>query len=167
MKKIIWLTVLLIQASAIAETIPLTHGTTLSGEEVIFPRDLQSPHSILILGFSERSAESSRNWGKKIWGDLVTEKSSLRCYQLPVLASVPRLFRGLILRAIRKETPENLRRYFVPFFENEQEWKRTVQFSDPDAAYLLLVKQNGEIEWKSHGDFTPEGFQELKRLVSR
>ena len=167
MKIRIWLTVLLMQAGAIAEMIPVTHGTTLSGEEVVFPLDLRAPHSILILGFSERSAESSRNWGKKIWGDLVTEQSGLRCYQLPVLASVPRLFRGLILRAIRKETPENLRRYFVPFFENEQEWKQTVQFSDPDAAYLLVVKQSGEIEWRSHGDVTPQGFQELKRLVSR
>lgn len=168
MKKLSWLvTVLLLPVICLAETIPLIHGTTLSGEEVVLPRDLRTQHSILILGFSERSGESSRGWSKKIWAELISERHDLSCYQVPVLAAAPRLLRGVIVRAIKKDTLEEQRHYFVPIFEKEQEWKRTVQFSEPDTAYLLLVKQSGEVEWKTHGEFTPERMQEMKTLLHR
>ena len=148
-----------------AETIPVTRGTSLSGDEYMLPRDLAAGRSILILGFSEKSATQSATWSKKLLGSLCLEQQSATCYELPVLAGVPKLFRGVVLHGIKKETPGSMLRSFLPVFEKEQEWKRVAQFRESDDAYLLLVNRVGEVEWKTHGDCTTERLQELKKAI--
>ena len=160
------LALLLFAAPCLAEIIPLTHGTTLSGKEVVLPRDLPSRISILVLGFTQKSAESSRGWGIGL-APLIAANKSVTCFQIPVLASVPRLFRGVVLRLMRNGVPGSIQPFFLPIFEGEKEWKKTVSYREPDESYVLLVGRTGEIVWQTHGAFTEQKLRELTAEIAK
>lgn len=162
-----FLLILLVLAPASpAHNIPISHGTTLAGKPLVLPRDLPTKYAILIVGFTEKSSLVSSDWGKRI-GPVLCTRPNLTCFEIPVLASVPRLFRGLVIRLMKQGVPEVIHPYFLPIFENEPEWKHAVSFAQPDDAYLLIVGQQGEVVWKTHGPFTEQRFQELKDNVTR
>ena len=148
------------------ETIPLTRGTTLAGGEMELPRDLGPGYSILIIGFSEKSAESARAWGKGLPAAFGSETVQPVCYQIPVLAGLPRLFRGLVLRSMKKDVPNLQQRTFLPVFDQEREWKRVARFREADDAYVILVRQTGEVLWTSYGPISQASILEIKKRMA-
>ena len=148
-----------------AETIPVTHGTSLAGADFVLPRDLAAGHSILILGFSQKSAVQTGAWSNKLRSSVCLERQRATCYNLPVLGAVPRILRGIVLRSIKEGTPEPLRRYFLPIFEKEPQWKRITQFWEADDAYILVVNRAGDVEWRTNGDCTTKQLENLKKAT--
>jgi hypothetical protein len=151
-------------SASLAETIPVTHGTTLSGKEIVLPQDLHPGRTILILGFTKKSSESSRDWGKRI-APLLASDPTVAWFQIPILASVPRLVRGMVLSSMKKDVPQITQQYFLPIYEKEREWKQLVSYHEPDDAYIVIVDQSGTVVWKAHGPFTPQRLQEMKDVV--
>ena len=144
-----------------AEQIPVTGGVTLSGQAVQVPGSLTARHSLLIIGFTAKSGAACNAWMKRVRPEVCASDSSAACYQIAVLASVPRLVRGLVLRAMKKGTDAQEQRSFLPIFEKEKEWKGAAGYAEPDDAYVLVVSRSGEVEWKTHGVPSEERFARL------
>jgi hypothetical protein len=147
------------------QTIPTTHGTSLSGKDIVLPQDIRANYTILILGFSQKSSEPSRDWVKQIV-PAFAEDRNVAWYQMPVLASVPRMVRGIIVRAIKREVPDTIQPNFVPIYENEDQWKQAAGYREPDDAYVL-VAHGSTVVWKTHGAATPERVRALKEAVAK
>jgi hypothetical protein len=155
------LSALLLSASALAATIPSATGTALDGHTVSLPRDL-SPHAtILILGFSRNSQDTTTAWEKPVRTTLAG--SNIAFFDMPFLEDAPSFLRPLILRAIRKQVPDVLKPRFVPLTAGESAWKQVAGFtpSAPDAAYILLVDRTGHVLWQTHEPFTQTRFDQL------
>lgn len=150
----------------LGQSIPRTGGTLLSGQPFVLPNDLTTSKTILIVGFSEKSAASSTEWGKQT-RNMLAAVPSLASYQLPVLASVPRFIRSIVVGSMKKDVPPDLRGTFLPIFENESKWKQVVEFSAPDDAYVLLVDAHGSVLWRTHGAPTGERLKQLREAVAR
>ena len=149
-------------AASVPSSIPAATGTALDGHTVTLPRDLNAPATILILGFTQRSADTTTAWEKPIRSNLATP--SIHYYDMPFLEEVPAFIRPLVLRSIRKQVPDVLKPRFVPLTSGESTWKQLTHFSAssaPDAAYVLLVDHTGTVRWQTHDPFTPARFQEL------
>ena len=142
--------------------IPPSTSTALDGHTVTLPRDLPAPATILILGFSQHSADTTTAWEKPIRSSLATSPS-IGYLDIPFLEDAPSFIRPLILRSIRKQVPDNLKPNFLPLTSNEAAWKQLSHFSPsaPDAAYILLVDRSGTIRWQTHDPLTPTLFASL------
>ena len=167
MKTVFPSTALLLALSASAATIPSATGTALDGHTITLPRDLPARATILILGFSQRSADTTTLWEKPIRASLAPDLGSppaIGYLDMPFLEDAPSFIRPLILRSIRKQIPEALKPHFLPLTSGEATWKQVASFSpsDPDAAYILLVDRSGTIRWQTHEPFTPTRLNDLE-----
>jgi hypothetical protein len=155
------LSALLLSAPALAATIPSATGTALDGHTVLLPRDLSPQATILILGFSRNSQDTTTAWEKPVRTSLASP--NITFFDMPFLEDAPSLIRPLILRAIRKQVPEALKPRFVPLTAGESAWKQAAGFTPtaPDAAYILLVDRSGRILWQTHEQYSQARFDQL------
>jgi hypothetical protein len=163
----VWALILFLSLARIAgagthapEGIPTTHAVALDGHGVDLPRDLQG-RSILVVGFTRTSEAATTSWEKKLRSEPATSKVSM--YNVAMLAEVPSILRGMVVRSIRKKVPEFARPNFIPITEDEDAWKRVCGFTSeaPDAAYVLLVERNGMVVWRTHESISQSIFNEL------
>jgi hypothetical protein len=146
-------------AAALLLTIPATTAPALDNHTVTLPP--AAPATILILGFSHNSANTTTAWEKPIRTQLAS--ATIDYYDIPFLEDAPAFIRPLILRSIRKQVPDILRPHFLPLTCNEPAWKQIVAYtpSAPDAAYVLLIDRTGAIRWQTHDPLTPARLNDL------
>ena len=149
-------------ATASTNTIPTTTATALDGHTLTLPRDLPGHATILILGFTRKSADTTTAWEKPIRACLANAPA-ISFLDMPFLEDAPAFIRPLILRSIRKQVPDILKPNFLPLTTDESIWKQLAHYTDsaPDAAYVLLVDTSGTIRWQSHDPFTPALLSQL------
>lgn len=151
--------------------IPPVHGAVLSGEVVDLSSSLKGKIGVLVIGFTEGSRDEVAVWGRKLTADF-RDSPTVLFYEMPVLASVPRILRGLVLRKIRESIPAPAQPRFLPILDHEAEWKTLAGFNTSDspnsnAAYVLLVDPSGLAEWSTRGGATDAAYAELKRRVEQ
>ena len=146
------------------QAIPSIVGTSLSGRSLRLPADLPPGRSLLIVGFSRKSGDGAKEWGRQL---SLLSSYKVSYFQTPVMASLPRLLRGMVLGNIRKDVPAREQDFFVPIFDQEQQWKQTVSYSSPDDPYLVVVDQQGVIQWQAHGPPSRERLAALLRALTQ
>lgn len=151
--------------SAPAQTIPPVHGTTFSGASVNLPDDLPGKAGVLVIGFTQGSRDAVTQWGKRLANDYDATPSVLY-YEMPMLASVPKLLRGFVTGRIRSAVSERGKPHFVPLNDHEAEWKTLAHFQSPDDAYLLVVDGRGMVLWQTRGPATDAAYAALKQRVA-
>ena len=159
----VWLTGAHAQAAP-PMRIPDLHGTVLTGERVDLPEALKGRVGILVVGFSQSSREEASAWGKRLQGDY-GDSSKVIYFELPVLASAPRMLRPWIAKKIGESVPEPARARILPVLDHEAEWKAATAIGKRDDAYVLVVDSGGFVRWKAEGAATDPVCEELKRQV--
>ena len=155
-------------ASARSETLPRFTPTSLSGHPVYLPDAARDRVAILIVGFTQGSAKASAAWRQKMDPDFGKNPAYV-IYDLAILEDVPRLFRSLVVSAIRKGIPAALQDTFLTSFQDEKMWKQLTTFGTPNDAYLLILDRRGAIQWQIHGlctDAQYAAFRDRARGVS-
>ena len=149
-----------------AQTIPPVKAKALDESEVILPKPGSQQLLILVLGFSHKSGDACSAWGKRLAADY-TSDPHVTYYHLPELQSAPSLVRGMILHGMRKDVPPAIHSRFVPLFDHEADWKKTVNFSTPDDPYILVASPDGHVLWQTHGPVTDSAYSALKSEVAK
>jgi hypothetical protein len=144
-----------------AQRIPEVHGTSFTGAAVNLPEALQGKAGVLVIGFSQGSRDAVTVWGKKLAGDYY-DSPAVAYYEMPVLASVPKLMRGFVAGRIKASVSDRGRPHFVPLFDNEDAWRRLVHYTAPDDAYVLIVDGSGAVRWQMQGQATDAAYAVLK-----
>jgi len=144
--------------------IPSVHGTTLADNKVDLPEDLQGKVGILVVGFSQNSRDAVTDWGKKLANDYLNSPNVLY-YEMPVLASVPKMMRGFVQGRFKSSVPERGKPHFLPLTDNEMSWRALAHYNRPDDPYILLVDGNGRVRWQSQGPPTDATYVALKQQV--
>jgi hypothetical protein len=72
----------------------------------------------------------------------------------------------MILHGMRKGVPAQELPHFVPLYSNESEWKKLVNFSAPDDAYLIVATPDGHLVWHAHGRYSDAIYTDLKTSVA-
>ena len=144
--------------------IPEVHATSFSNEAVKLPEDLKGKVGVLVLGFSKDSREADSAWGKRLAADY-RESPTVMYYEMPVLAAVPRMIRGLIVKSMKSSVPASEQARFVVILENEAAWKTVTHYGRPDDPYLLVVDSQGSVVWQTQGAVTDAAYAALKQHV--
>lgn len=150
---------------AFCQTIPSIKAKALDDSEVTLPKPSSQQVEVLIIGFSKKSGDTCQPWGKRISTELLLDPR-VNYYQLPHLEGVPGFVKPMILRGMRKDQTPQQQAHMVPLYEKQEEWKKLVNFSAADDAYILLTDAEGHVVWQTHGPFSESAFTELKKAVS-
>lgn len=145
--------------------IPAVRGNSLAGTEVVLPDALRGKVGVLVLGFSRGSQGQVTTWGRRLaaeWKD----SASVVYYEMPMLAGVPRLLRGVVTRSMKSSIPERAQSRFVPITSDEDAWRALAHYSKGDDAYVLVVDGDGRVIWQTEGEATDAAFGEVKERVA-
>ena len=145
--------------------VPVTHGTTFAGTQVTLPNDLHGRTGVLVLGFSKSSGDVSKGWGERL-SATYRGSQEVMYFQMPVLESVPKLVRGMVVKSIKSGVPESEQSHFMPMFSDEPAWKKIVRYANADDAYVLVVDGDGRVRWQTSGKVSDAGFVMLKEQVA-
>ena len=72
----------------------------------------------------------------------------------------------MIVHGMRKGVPAQELRRFVPLYSNESDWKKLVNFSAPDDAYLIVATPDGHPVCQAHGPYSDTIYADLKKSVA-
>lgn len=154
----------LVASGEVAATIPSFEATTFAGQTVSLPHQLKGGVGVLVLGFSKSSGGVCKGWGLRL-AESHRDSHDVMYFQMPVLESVPKLLRGMVMRSIKSGVPEAEQPHFLPVFSHEAEWRTIARYSNPDDAYILVVDGQGNVRWQTSGKVTDAGFAALKQQV--
>jgi len=157
---------LTLSTAAYAQSIPPIKAKTLADTDIVLPQPGGTQIVILVLGFSHKGGEECAPWGKRLSSDFQSEVH-VTYYQLPVLQSAPSFVRPMILRGMRKDLPAEQQAHFIPILDHEDEWKKLVNFSASEDAYILLTDPRGHVAWQTHGPLTDTSYEALKSALSK
>lgn len=153
--------------SLYAQTIPPIKGKALDDSEVVLPKPGSSQYLILTVGFSHKSGQQSSAWGQRLTADFSPSDPHVAVYQFAELQGAPSFIRGTIVRGMRKDVPASQHSHFVPLSDRQDEWKRLVNFSAPDDAYVLFTTPDGRVLWQTHGPVSDASYTALLAAVRK
>jgi ATP10 protein len=144
-----------------AARIPNFEGTTFAGETVSLPQRLKGGVGVLVLGFSRNSKTQTSEWGRRLAHEEHPPAARI-VFEMPVLESVPKLLRGMVLKQIKSSIPMADQTRFLPVLDHEAEWKKAAGFDKPDDAYVLVVDGEGVVRWSVEGSLTDAALAKLE-----
>ena len=147
------------------DRIPNVRANNLAGQQIDLPAQLQGRIGILVLGFSKDARIPVRDWGRRLAADYFTS-AIVSYFEMPVLASVPRLLRGVVLRQIAADVSDRGKPHFVPITADEPRWRDLAHYSDPDTAYLLVVDSSGIVRATLSGPLTDAAYAKLQHDIA-
>jgi hypothetical protein len=158
---------MLAQGQTKQQRIPDLHGTTFADVDISLPGALRGGPGVLVLGFTQASKEQVAGWGRRLAPGGPAPVAGV-AFEMPMLASVPRLLRGYVAGRIKSDLPRSIWPSFLPVTDHEADWKRLAGFADshPDDAYLLLVDETGTVRWRTAGTATDAIYTELRRRAA-
>ena len=148
------------------QSIPPINAKALDDSQVVLPKPGSPQWLILVLGFSHKSGDNCAPWGKRLASDFHSD-ARVDYYQVPVLAGAPSFVRPMIVKGMRKEIPASEQPRFVPVYDHEAEWKKLVNFNEPDAPYIVLSRADGTVVWQTHGLLSEPLYAELKNAIAK
>jgi hypothetical protein len=149
-----------------AQSIPPVNGKALDDSQVVLPKTRSSQLLILVLGFSHKSGDNCTPWDKRLAAEFHSD-ARVEYYQIPVLAGAPSFVRPMIVKGMRKGIPTSEQPRFVPVYDHEAEWKKLVNFSEPDDPYVVLARPDGSVIWQTHGLLSETLYSELKNAIAK
>ncbi len=148
----------------LSASIPTVHGTSLTNEAVNLPGALQGKVGVLVIGFSRGSREAVAGWGRRLAANY-RDSATVVYYEMPVLASVPGMLRGFVVRSMKSSVPQRAQARFVPITDKEAAWRSLAHYGQADDAYLLVVDGQGNVAWQTEGQPTDTAYAALKQQV--
>jgi hypothetical protein len=147
-----------------AGTLPSIHAQTFDDVSVNLPSDLNGKVGVLVLGFSRKSGNQTKQWTDALSQDYGHDPH-VAYYQCAMLAEVPGFIRGMVIKQIRGSMSSADRSHFIALVQDLAKWKQAAQFSGPDDSYVLVFDGAGQIQARFHGAETPESYGRLRDAI--
>ena len=101
---------------------------------------------MLLFSFSRTAGKDAHLWNERLARDF---SSAVPAYEVVVLESVPKLFRGLALSGIRSGMPLSMQDRTIVLYQDEKLWKTRLAASDNNRAYVVLLAPDGQLRWSN------------------
>jgi hypothetical protein len=147
-----------------SRVLPSATVQTLSGEQVVLPRDLGQA-SIFVAGFTKASRAETEPWAQRLRAD-ARVSAKVRIYEVSILDGVPGFLRSMILKQMKSGVTPARQKQFLIVTDTVDSWKRALDATgNDDHASLILVQPNGEVVWRGHGPVAESAYQDLLRAI--
>jgi hypothetical protein len=146
--------------------LPTLEATTLGGEAVMLPGEASANGAVLVVGFSKEAAALTSEW---MDGCLAATRQPGRekvaCYDVRMLEEVPRLFRGMMERGMKKGYPIDRQRRTLLVYSSNDAWRGRLG-ADPASAYVVGCDGTGRVRLMATGPFVEAELQAILGAIA-
>ncbi|MBS3781869.1 MAG: hypothetical protein KGY66_04235 [Candidatus Thermoplasmatota archaeon] len=138
---------------------PKVKGRSLSGKEVIIPKDVEGEVVLVGVAFKRDAQEMLDSWTH--YFDILCEGKK-DIYELPVIeGSLWKIFSSFIDKGMKSGIPEERHDKVVTHYGDASDVKEKLEIEDETLGYVFLLDENGRILFKGEGYADKEGKEEL------
>ena len=147
-----------------SRVLPSVTVQTLSGEQVVLPRDLGQA-SLFVAGFTKGSRAETEPWAQRLRAD-ARISARVRIYEVSILDNVPGFLRGMIIKQMKSGVAPTRQKQFLIVTDAVDSWKRALDTAgNDDHAAIILVQPTGVVIWRGHGPVAESAYQDLLREI--
>lgn len=145
-----WLCLAPYQLLASEGVFPPLEGELLSGDEVVFPADMQSPAYMVIMSFDRDQEAQIEGWIK---ASRALPKD-IMLFEVALIGKVGGIAKFFIKGGMRDMAQYKSRKEAVmPFFGDADDVKAKLQVTDVSKVHAFLIAKDGTIIWQDKGDY--------------
>jgi hypothetical protein len=144
---------------------PELSGENLEKKKYIIPNDLEGDLNFLIVPFHRWQQGLVDNWVPFL-AQIQKSNPKFRFYEIPTLNSSYKVMRFVIDGGMRAGIPDRtVRERTITAYLNKSLFKTQLQIRSEDTISLFLVRKNGEILWRTEGDFNNHKADQLIKVI--
>jgi hypothetical protein len=144
------------------EMFPNISGKTLTGKLLELPAAAIGRPAVMVFSFSRTAGKDARSWNEHIARGF---SNTVPGYEVIVMESVPKLFRGMAMSGIRGSMPLSMQDRTIVMYQDEKLWKLRLAASDNKRASIVLLGPDGHIRWSNSGAYTDSEYARLKHEI--
>jgi hypothetical protein len=145
---------------------PRVAGSNLDREDFELPRDFAGELNLVFIAFQQWQQASVDTW-VPLAQQLERDHPTLRYYELPTIQSLPSFSRKFINEGMRAGIPDSTaRERTVTLYLDKAAFQQQLDIPDDKDVHVILVTRDGEILWRTTGDFSDEKGQQLQAYIS-
>jgi len=147
---------------------PTVTGANLNRVAFMLPADFAGDYNLVVVSFDEGQTARAADW-LPLAQALAAQRPDFAYYSVAVMKAVSPLMRGVIVGGMVVMIPDDgLReRTIMLFLDDKQAFLDALAIPDLDAVQALLLDAQGQVLWRTSGDFTPEQGDSLRAELSR
>ncbi len=144
------------------ERFPRIFGKTLTGKMLEIPDGATGKPAVVVFSFSRTASKDAHLWNEHLAKGF---SNPVACYDVIVMESVPKLFRGIAMSGIRSSMPLSMQDRTVVLYQDEKLWKLRLAVFDNSRAYAVLLGPDGILRWSNSGAYTDSEYARLKNEI--
>jgi hypothetical protein len=144
---------------------PNVSGANLEGRTFNLPADLEGEVNLLLIPFLQWQQAWVNGWLPAAKA-LMQKHPELRAYELPTLTRMGAIQRWWIDNGMRLGIPDKrIREMTITLYLDKPAFRKTLNMPTENTIYALLVRRNGEIVWRSEGEYNETKGREMANAV--
>jgi len=146
---------------------PDVSGENLEKKKYNIPYDLEGKLNLLIVPFQRWHQSLADEWSVFL-NNIEKSNQDFRYYEVPTLNSGYKVMRFMIDRGMRAGIPNrSVRDRTITLYTNKPLFEKQLNIKSEDTIYLFLIRKNGEILWRSEGEYNTQKGEELLRTIEK
>ena len=146
---------------------PEYSAMNLEGRKLRLPDDLEGKMNVVILAFRREQQDSVDEWIRFLEG-LVREYEILAYYEIPTINVSYSLFRWMIDGGMRAGIADRkVRKRTITLYVDKKEFKRRLEIDSEESIIVLLLRNDGEILWRTVGHHSEDKGLKLRSIVEK
>jgi hypothetical protein len=145
---------------------PNVSGANLEGRKFNLPKDFEGELNIIFVPFQQWQQGWVNQW-LQFANALVKKYPGVRAYELPTLSRMGAIQQWWIDQGMRMGIPDRaVRESTITLYLDKAGFRKALNMPSEGTIYILLVKRNGEIVWRSEGQFSEAKGRELATAIA-
>lgn len=148
--------------SALENHFPEVLGTNLEGKETMLPQELKGTKNLVVIAFKRLQQDEINTW-MSATESFYDEYSGFEFYELPVIKAMNFFMRFNINNGMRFGIDdEKQRQRTITLYINKESFKEALGIPSEDFIHVLLLDEEGEIQWRTRGPASPDKIKSLE-----
>jgi hypothetical protein len=134
---------------------------------VKLPKDFAGERNLVVIAFQRQQQKDVDTW-LDVKKRFETIDPGLRSYELPTLARLNPLARWFIDNGMRGGIPSHDQRArTITLYLDKEPFRAALGLGEESSIYVLLLDREGNILWRSQGNFDESKAQSLEQTLER
>jgi hypothetical protein len=144
---------------------PVVSGFNLNRQEFEFPHDFGGELNLVIVPFQQYQQNIVNTW-IPFAQEVETTFPRFIYYELPTIYEMPILSRTFINEGMRAGIPDQTaRERTITLYLDKADFKSALDIPNEDDIFLFLVDREGEILWRTNGEYTAVKANDLLQFI--
>lgn len=144
---------------------PVVTSANLSRRKLTLPADFEGDLNVVIIAFQRWHQRVVDTW-IPLAEQLEQAYKGVRYYELPVIQRINVLGRTFINEGMRAGIPNpKARARTITLYVDKAAFRQALELPHEEDIYVLLVDRQGNVLWRTEGEFTPEKGESLATTV--